>query len=48
MMATIDAITDITVDVHPSWDKREQCIIAVYLDLSKAFDTIKHGTILLK
>ena len=47
MMSTIDAIIDFTADVLPSLDKREQCI-AVYLDLSKAFDTINHGILLKK
>ena len=46
-MSTIDAIIDFTADVLPSLDKREQCI-AVYLDLSKAFDTINHGILLNK
>ena len=46
-MSTIDAIIDFTADVLPSLDKREQCI-AVYLDLSKAFDTINHGILLKK
>ena len=47
MMSTIDAILDFTADVLPSLDKREQCI-AVYLDLSKAFDTINNGILLKK
>ena len=45
MMSTIDAITDLTADVLPSLDKREQCI-DVYLDLSKVFHTINHGILL--
>ena len=47
MMSTIYAITDFYCICTPFWDKREQCI-AVYLDLSKTFDTINHGIFLKK
>ena len=46
-MSTIDAIIDFTADVLPPLDKREQCI-AVYVEFSKAFDTINHGILLKK
>ena len=39
---TVDAITEFTTDVL---EKREKCI-SVYLDLSKAFDTINHNIML--
>ena len=45
--STIDAITESTTDVLPCLDKRKKCI-SVYLDLSKAFDTINHTIMLSK
>ena len=45
--STIDAITEFTTDVLPCLDKKEKCI-SVYLDLSKAFDTINHNIMLSK
>ena len=43
--STIDALTDFTSDLLSSLDKKEECL-AVYLDLSKAFDTINHRILL--
>ena len=43
--STIDAITDFTSDLLPKLDKREYGI-GVFLDLSKAFDTINHRILL--
>ncbi len=43
--STINAITDFTADVLPSLDGRLKCL-SVYLDLSKAFDTINHGILM--
>ena len=45
--STIDAITDFNADVLPLLDKKEHCL-AVYLDFSKAFDTINHNILLNK
>ena len=45
--STTDAITEFTTDALPCLDKRENCI-SVYLDLSKAFDTINHNIMLSK
>ena len=45
--STIDALAQFTADVLPSLDNKEFCL-SVYLDLSKAFDTIKHSTLLAK
>ena len=39
--STIDALSEFASGVLPSLDKKDFCV-AVYLDLSKAFDTIKH------
>ena len=45
--STIDAISDFVSDFLPSLDKRNTSL-AVYLDLSKAFDTINHGILIRK
>ncbi len=45
--STIDAITDFMADVLPSLDRKQHCL-SVYLDLSKAFDTINHKLLLMK
>ena len=45
--STIDAITEFTADVLPSLDSKKKCL-SVYLDLSKAFDTINHDILLRK
>ena len=45
--SAIDTITEFTSDVFPLLDKKEHCL-AVYLDLTKAFDTINHNILLYK
>ncbi len=45
--STIDAITEFTADILPSLDGKQKCL-SVYLDLSKAFDTINHDILLNK
>ena len=45
--STIDAVTDLTSDVLSSLDMNDMCL-SVYLDLSKAFDTINHKILLNK
>jgi len=45
--STIDALTKLISDVLLSLDKKED-YLAVYLDLSKAFDTLNHDILLLK
>ena len=45
--STIDAVTDLTSDVLSSLDRNGMCL-SVYLDLSKAFDTINHQILLNK
>ncbi len=45
--STIDAITEFNADVLPSLDRKKKCV-SVYLDLSKAFDTINHKILLMK
>ncbi len=45
--STIDAITEFNSDVLPSLDAKQKCL-SVYLGLSKAFDTINHGILMLK
>ena len=45
--STIDAATDLTFDVLSSLDRNDMCL-SVYLDLSKAFDTINHKILLNK
>lgn len=45
--STCDAVTDFTYDMLQSLDKKHSSL-AVYLDLSKAFDTIDHGILLNK
>ena len=42
--STIDALTQFTADVLPSLDRKDFCL-SVFLDLSKAFDTINHCTL---
>ena len=45
--STIDALTEFVANVLPVLDNGGNCL-AVYLDLSKAFDTIKHSILLAK
>lgn len=45
--STIHAVTDFTIDVTSTLCRKEKCL-AVYLDLSKAFDTIQHETLITK
>ena len=45
--STIDAITEFTAGILPSLDRKKQCL-SIYLDLSKAFDTINHSILLNK
>jgi hypothetical protein len=45
--STIDAITEFTSDLLPALDNKQKCL-GVYLDLSKAFDTINHQILLKK
>ena len=45
--STLDAVTDLTCDVLSSLDRNDMCL-SVYLDLSKAFDTINHKILLNK
>ncbi len=45
--STIDAITKFTCDTMKSLDEKGSCL-SVYLDLSKAFDTINHDILLKK
>ena len=44
---TSDAIIEFLDYVNSSLDKK-QCTIAVYLDFSKAFDTVNHDTLMSK
>ena len=45
--STINAITDLTANILTSFDNKEHTV-GVFLDLSKAFDTINHKTLLKK
>ena len=45
--STIDAITEFTSELLPTLDINEKCL-SVYLDLSKAFDTINQNILLKK
>ena len=45
--STIDALTEFVANVLPVLDNGGNCL-AVYLDLSKAVDTIKHSILLAK
>ena len=45
--STIDAITEFTAGILRSLDRKKQCL-SIYLDLSKAFDTINHSILLSK
>ena len=43
--STIDALTEFVSNALPALDNSGNCL-AVYLDLSKAFDTIKHSVLI--
>ena len=43
--STIDAITEFTTKILPSINKKNQ-YFSIYLELSKAFDTINHSILL--
>ena len=43
--STIDALTEFVSKALPALDNSSNCL-AVYLDLSKAFDTIKHSVLI--
>ena len=45
--STIDAITEFTSELLPTLDINKKCL-SVYLDLSKAFDTINHNILIKK